>query len=164
MKLYEIPYELDKLIDDETGEITDIQLFNSLNEEVEKKLSYIALTNKNRDADIKAIDDEIERLNKRKEKLKKKNANTSAFIYKFMLENGITKIDSPTIRLSFRKSKSVEITDAAKFLEYLKAKNLTELYKVKTTTSFDKKAIKEWLKDNVSPYAEIIEKENLQIK
>ena len=57
MKLYEIPQEIENLVNEETGEITDPVLFTQLNENMEQKLSYLALMNKNRESDVRALDD-----------------------------------------------------------------------------------------------------------
>ena len=69
MKLYEIPQEIENLVNEETGEITDPVLFTQLNENMEQKLSYLALMNKNRESDVKALDDEIKTLTERKKVL-----------------------------------------------------------------------------------------------
>lgn len=164
MKLYEIPQEIEKLVDEETGKITDPILFSQLNESMEEKISYVALINKNRESDIKALDDEIKALTERKKSLENKVKNTKLFLQNFMLENGIKKIETPKVAISFRKSTSVEVDDAVALLNDFKAKQLTDLYKVKTTETLDKVAIKKWLKDNMSDYCHLEEKQNIQIK
>ena len=164
MKLYEIPQEIENLVNEETGEITDPILFTQLNENMEQKLSYLALINKNRESDVKALDDEIKALTERKKVLENKVNNTKTFLSSFMLENGIKKIETPRVVISFRKSTSVAIDDAVALLNDFKEKGLTDLYKTKVTESLDKPAIKKWLKDNMSNYCHLEEKQNIQIK
>lgn len=164
MKLYEIPQEIENLVNEETGEITDPVLFTQLNENMEQKLSYLALMNKNRESDVKALDDEIKALTERKKVLENKVINTKAFLSSFMLENSIKKIETPRVVISFRKSTSVVVDDAVALLNDFKEKGLTDLYKTKVTESLDKTAIKEWLKDNMSNYCHLEEKQNIQIK
>lgn len=164
MKLYEIPQEIENLVNEETGEITDPVLFTQLNESMEQKLSYLALMNKNRESDVKALDDEIKALTERKKVLENKVSNTKVFLSNFMLENGIKKIETPRVVISFRKSTSVAVDDAVALLNDFKEKGLTDLYKTKVTESLDKTAIKKWLKDNMSNYCHLEEKQNIQIK
>jgi len=104
---------------------------------------------------VSLIDAEISRL----EKLKKKNelliSNLKNRVADAMKEYGIEKIETPTLKLSFRKSESVEITDMAQ----LKGKYYT--YK----PTFDKTAIKNDIKAGiVVDGAILLTKENLQIK
>lgn len=164
MKLYEIPQEIENLVNEETGEITDPVLFTQLNESMEQKLSYLALMNKNRESDVKALDDEIKALTERKKVLENKVSNTKAFLSNFMLENGIKKIETSKVVISFRKSTSVTVDDSVALLNDFKEKGLTDLYKTKVTESLDKTAIKKWLKDNMSNYCRLEEKQNIQIK
>ena len=45
-----------------------------------------------------------------------------------MLENGIKKIETPRVVISFRKSTSVAVDDAVSLLNDFKEKGLTDLY------------------------------------
>lgn len=81
-----------------------------------------------------------------------------------MLENGIKKIETPRVVISFRKSTSVAVDDAVSLLNDFKEKGLTDLYTIKVTESLNKKAINTWLKDNMSNYCHLEEKQNIQIK
>ena len=146
MKLYEIPQEIENLVNEETGEITDPVLFTQLNENMEQKLSYLALINKNRESDVKALDDEIKALTERKKVLENKVNNTKTFLSSFMLENGIKKIETPRVVISFRKSTSVAIDDAVALLNDFKEKGLTDLYKTKVTDHWIKQPLRSGLK------------------
>ena len=70
---------------------------------------------------------------------------------------GIEKIECPTLKISFRKSESIEITNQ----ETLSSEYITE----KTTYTADKVAIKKAIKDGVVfTGAELVLKSNIQIK
>lgn len=164
MKLYEIPKEIENLINNETGEITDIQLFSQLQAKAEEKLAFIGLINKNDESNIKALEEEIKNLAERKKRLENKTKNTKTFIVKMMDELGIDKIETPKVVLSFRNSKAVKIDDEEKLLEDFKAKGFNDLFKTKTTIAVDKTAVKKWLENNRSEYCHLEERKNLQIK
>ena len=69
----------------------------------------------------------------------------------------VEKIDDPTMRLSFRKSTSVDVPDVEKVPK--------EFVKINITKSPDKNAIKAHIKDfGEVPWASIVESKNLQIK
>ena len=76
-KLYDICQELDELIcidygrcvNPETGEILDIEAVNALNIEKDSLIKYFCQEIQNDKADIKAIDDEIKRLQQRKKSI-----------------------------------------------------------------------------------------------
>ncbi|WP_304960271.1 siphovirus Gp157 family protein [Thomasclavelia cocleata] len=161
MKLYEINQEINSLVDEETGEITDIARFQELQLAENDKLEAIAVVLKNNDVDVDALKEEAKNLLDRAKVIENKNTNTKAFLAKYMLEHGIKKIETPKCVLSFIKSSKVVIDDEESFIKKFKG---TELIKEKTTVSIDKIATKNFLKDNMSLYAHIEENQNLQVK
>ena len=83
--------------------------------------------------------------------------NLKKRIVKGMEECGVGKVEDPTMRLSFRKSSSVEVPD----LEKVPAEFVTS----KVTKSADKKKIKDYITDfGPVEWASIKESKNLQIK
>jgi hypothetical protein len=68
--------------------------------------------------------------------------------------HGIEKIDTPLLKLSFKKSESVNITD----LEQI------PLYYIKIKKEADKTAIKSAIKEIDIPGAELVVSQNLQIR
>ena len=64
MKLYEIPQEMEDLIDQETGEVTDPERYMALAREYENGLEYLALQFKNKDAEADALGDLIKNTSK----------------------------------------------------------------------------------------------------
>lgn len=107
--------------------------------------------------EVNAVDIEIKRL----QELKKRNNNAiermETAISNAMQLYGIEKVDSSFLKLSFRKSESVEIVNE----EQLAAKFTT----TKTTTTPNKVAIKEALKRGEVVYGALLSTNfNLQIK
>ena len=145
MKLYEINQEINSLVDEETGEITDIARFQELQLAENDKLEAIAVVLKNNDVDVNALKEEAKVLLDRAKVIENRNENTKAFLAKYMLEHGIKKIETPKCVLRFTKSSSVVIDEEIKF-------------------KIDKKATKNFLKNNMTLYAHVEEKQNLQIK
>ncbi len=143
MNLYNISTEYLKLrneLIESMGELTpELETALTINQEdLEKKGLAYGFIIKNIDNDIATIDSEIERLT-----LLKKSRNNAIDRLKNTLKTAmelfeITKIESPLLKISFLKSKSVEVLD----LKLLDAK-----YKKTSTpepvTTADKKLIKE---------------------
>lgn len=159
MKLYEINQEIENLIDEETGEITDLEKFNQLQETKEQKFENVSLYVKNTESDINAIKEEISNLQARLKAKTKRAEGLKWWLSKAMLDNNIKKIDTPKAKISFRNSKQVIIDDEEAF-----KKEHPELFSTKTTVVPNKTKIKEWLKDNISENCHLEEKQNLQIK
>ena len=74
-----------------------------------------------------------------------------------MQQFGVEKIETPTLKLSFRKSESVEIIDE---------KDVPgNFFETKTVSTVSKTKIKEAIKEGQTiPGAQLITKQNLQIK
>jgi len=141
------------------GEITpeqEIELIINKNELEQKGINYAYLI-KQLDYDCEQIDNEIARLNK----LKKVRANLTDrlknTVSSAMQLYDVEKIETPLIKLSFRNSESVEITNESQ---------LDACFIVtKTVTTPDKKAIKDAIKSGVFVEgATISYNKNLQIK
>ena len=141
------------------GEITpeqEIELIINKNELEQKGINYAYLI-KSLDSDCEAIDAELKRL----QQLKKVRTNLAERL-KDTISNAmnlyeVEKIETPLIKLSFRNSESVEITNE---------KQLDACFIVtKTVSSPDKKAIKDAIKNGeVVTGATISYNRNLQIK
>ena len=151
----------------ESGEGVDFET-GEIKEEVQNAL---ALTQQNLQAKaidygyiIKSLGDELElytkeikRLNERKKQIESLQEKLEENLTRAMQEFGIVEIKGKTIRLSFRKSESVEIVNVDLIPDDFKI--------VKTLIEPDKKYIKQAIKDGVKVEgARIVEKQNLQIK
>jgi hypothetical protein len=147
------------LIEENDGELTPEldQALSITKEEFESKaLSYGFIT-KTFDDTTDVIDKEIKRLQELKQKAAKRSELFKQRLAEAMNEFGIEKLDTPTLKLSFRKSESVEIVDEEKIPEdYLVTKQVTTISKT---------AIKEAIKEGqIVPGAELKQNRNLQIK
>ncbi len=104
-----------------------------------------------------AIDAEIKRLSDKKKYLTNATERLKNAVSEAMQHFGIEEIKAPTIKLSFRKSESVEIIDAGLIPD--------EFMVTKTTQTPDKAALKSVLKDGAEiPGCVLLQKKNLQIK
>ena len=158
--LYHINEELNAINEElmaAQGELTP-ELENKLvitkQELAEKSVNY-ALVILNNQADSNAIDAEIKRLKALKDAIDTTNEKLKEAVSNAMLMHDLTEVKSPLVKMSFRKSKSVHITDEneldASFFEYKRTVNKTAI----------KKAIEG---GELVSGAELIEKDNLQVK
>lgn len=108
MTLYDIDQSLLDLIDTESGEIADMEAFEMLQMERDRKLEGIALAYKNFTAEAKALGEQEKSFAERK-----KAALNKAEKCKKLLDRGLTgqKMETPMVAVSYRKSTAVEITD-----------------------------------------------------
>jgi hypothetical protein len=143
----------------EVGELTpelEQRLTINQNELQEKAINY-GYVIKDADGNITAIDNEIERLNALKKSEERKRNILKERISSAMQFYGIEKVETSTLKLSFRRSESVEIVSV---------EQLPDDYMIKkVTVSPDKSKIKEDIKKGKEvPGAVINENLNLQIK
>lgn len=146
-------------LDAETGEVTNYEpeALDALNCEREAKLEGCALLVKSLEADAKAIKEEEAALKARRSAKERKADYLKRYIAQSMQLFGDSKLETPRAALSFRKSSTVEVLDAAA----LPAEYMT----VKTTSAPNKTAIKAAIKagEEVAGAA-LVERQNLQIK
>ena len=162
MNIYEIKNEYQLIISEiinNDGEITPEQetALQINRADLETKGINYAYVIKQLDADCEAIDLEVKRLNALKKVRSNAVERLKYNITSAMLLFEIEEIKTPLIKLNFRNSESVEITNE----EVLADKFLV----TKTVTTPDKKAIKEAIKlGEVVEGAIISYNKNLQIK
>lgn len=154
MKLYEIDNAIMNCIDGETGEIIDAEKLGALQMERERKIENVALWVKNLKADLDALKAEKEAFAERERNCKAKVESLSKWLT--MALDG-AKFETPKVKISFRNSEAVEITDESAIpKEYIRRK--VEFVP-------DKTAIKEALKSNFQiDGAVIVQNKNIQIK
>jgi hypothetical protein len=139
------------------GEITTEiqQRIDLLAENFEEKAIAYAYVIKQYEGEESLIDAEIKRL----QELKKKSAKVSDYLKErisaAMIEFGLTEIKTPTLKLSFRKSESVEVVNESLLAQ--------QYFNYKPT--IDKTAIKTAIKagEEVAG-ARIVTNQNLQLK
>lgn len=161
MNLYELSSELQNVIeggmvfDEETGEV----LFDSENlEELElafnDKLEGCGLYIKNQLAEIEAMKKEETKLADRRRIKENKVRRLKRYMLEGMERTGTSKLDTPKIYISTRKSKQVIIDDQSKLpSEYLKVKE-----------TVDKAALKKALASGDIAGAHLEENINLQLR
>lgn len=158
MTLYEIDKEIQALIT-EDGEIEDIERFDALAMERDKKIENVGCWVKNLDAEAAAMRKEEIALAERRHRLESKAEKLTAY-----LDHALAgaKFESPRVAISYRKSKAVEIQDEAVFkawaMDYAPA-----LLKVAYT--IDKTGVKNYIASGAEcPCAVIAERQSMQVK
>lgn len=142
--------------DGEVEEGTAAEL-EALKAERAQKLDNVGAYIKNIEADVDAIKAEIKTLQDRAKVKQNKIDRLEDYVAQSLISNNETKFESARVVFSFRKSVSVDITNA----DLLPKKYIVK----KTETAPDKTAIKEALKAGKAVKgAQLVEKQNLQIK
>jgi hypothetical protein len=141
------------------GELTEESAarLDFVREGFEAKASNYAYVIKSFEDNASIIDAEIKRLQAMKKRAENNADRLSDRIKQAMMEFGITKVEMPTIKISFRTSKSVQVED-----ESLIPK---EFMRVKTTEEPNKTEIKKAIEEGkIVTGASIVENINLSIK
>ncbi len=143
MKLYDIPCALEEMIDKETGEISDIEAFQALKMERDRKIEFFALMYKNGISMKKALEEEIKALQARAKSEASKAERIKALLAGVL--NG-ERFETPKCKITFRKTpESVSVDgDAEKIIRWMEG-NLPQFVKVRK--ELEKAEIKAALKD-----------------
>lgn len=151
--LYEINDSIMSLIDEETGEITDIEALNALQIERDTKIENIALWIKNLKADVEMFKAEKQAFEEKQRRAEKKAESLKNYLIGAL--DG-QKFKTARVECSYRSSESVNVTDITIIpTEYLRFAEPTA----------DKTAIKAAIKAGKEiAGAEIVTKSNLLIK
>ena len=163
MKLYEINYAIDGLLNDavdpETGEILfDPEELDKLQLEREVKLESLALAVKNLTAEGRAIREEEIALAERRKSLEKRAERAREYL-EFILQG--EKFRTAKVAVSWRSSKRVTVDEG--FLAWAKRRGKRFL-RMKDPEP-DKTAIREALQSGEKiPHAAMVEETNMQIK
>lgn len=162
MKLYEIQEAVyailsrDEFLDSETGEILDADDLDALDIALADKLEGCGLYIKNSEAMANAIKEEEQRLRERRASLERRIESIKQYM-RGGLELAGGKVETPRIRLSFRRSKAVEILDQGALPD--------EFIRVSVKEDPDKKMILAALKAGQEvPGAALDERLSLQIR
>ena len=153
MTLYEINAAITACVDAETGEVVDFERLVALNMEREQKLENIALWIKDLNAEAAAIKAEKKKLGERQAAAENKAESLKEFLSEQL---GGQKFSTPRCAVSFRRTKSVNVTDLWK---------LPEDYLRYSDPKPDKEALGEALKAGQTiEGAELVEKLSTIIK
>ena len=153
MNLYEIDAKILGCVDVETGEIFDVDKFEELSLTRDAKIENICLWIKNLKAQAEALKAEKESFAQRQKAAETKMESLKRYISTY-LEG--TAFESAKVKVSFRKSESVEIMEGAVIPdEYLRFKE----------PEVNKTGLKIALKSGVKiEGVSIVENQNIQIK
>ena len=144
--IYNIQSEYQQLVNqliENGGELTpELELALQINKDnFHSKSENYAYITKQFDGEIDIIDNEIKRLQQAKKTREKAIERLKANIEMAMNTFEVDKIETPLIKISFRKSESVEVEDV---------NNLPALYKVvKVSETADKLKIKDAIKSGI---------------
>lgn len=159
--LYEINSQIMECIDTETGEILDVERLNALQMERTQKIENVALYIKELKADAEAIKAEAKALT---ERAKQKEATADR------LKQWLTDIldgsafETAKVKLSFRKSQKINISDEYELLSFLEAHGFNDCIKYKQP-EISKTELTKLLKEGQEiPFAVLEASQNLQIK
>jgi hypothetical protein len=162
MNIFNIQTEYQLLVNElieNGGEITpEIELALQINKDnFHSKSENFAYVTKQFDAEMDIIDNEIKRLQQAKKSREKTIQRLKDTIELAMLTFDVNKIETPLIKISFRNSESVEVTDVNDLPNEFKTIKLTE--------TADKLKIKDALKSGMFiSGCSIKSNRNLQIK
>ena len=160
MKLYEIDNNLRALwgkIAEQEGELTesDLQALNDLELAQNEKLEGYGVIIREMQAEIEECDAEVKRIKELAQTKRNKVERLKKYLQEFMLNNEIDKFESIKVKLSFRKSQSLEIEEGAELPD--------DLMRIKKEP--DKTAIKEYIEHGGQLKGVfLLDKQNLQIK
>lgn len=159
MSIYDIDSAIVSLIDAETGEISDEEAFDALQMERDKKVENIGLYFKDLTAEAKAIKEEEDNLAARRKSIENKSERL-----KHLLDYALNgdKFNSPRLKVSYRKSSTVELKEGFTAWAEEHADDLLTYLEPKP----NKTAIKAAIKDGRVPddLATIETHENISIK
>ena len=157
MTLYEIDKQILNMIDDD-GQIADIDAWEQLQLDRNTKIENIGRWIKNLDAESTAIKNEEAVLAGRRKSLENK-----AIQLRKLLEYALNgdKYESPTLSISWRKSKALEIEDEDAFAAW--AQDHAPWF-LRTKIEIAKKDITDALRVGQEiPLAQIVERSNMRI-
>lgn len=160
MNLYEIDREIMSCVDQDTGEILDVERLDTLQMARKDKLEGVALWIKNLEAEAEAIKAEKNALAER-EASKRKKADSLREWLTAALEG--VKMETARVTISFRKSEPVVLQDESAFVVWAVSHH-ADLLTVKPPVP-NKTAIKAAIKGGEDiPGAAIETRQNIQIK
>ncbi len=158
MNIYDINDAILSIVDMETGEIEDEKRYDELQMERMQKVENIGCFYKNLVAEAKAIKEEEANLAQRRKAVENKAERIKALLV-YALKG--EKFESPRLRCSYRKAKSVQVDDS--FVAWAQ-EHANDLLTFNEPTP-NRTAIKAALADGREiEHAEIVTNDSLQVK
>ena len=162
--LYEIDSRLaafEPEVDEETGEILNLEEWEQLNLDRDMKIEGLALQIKDDTEFLKALEDEKKALESRIDSVRARRDKRKDFLASRL--NG-EKFKTTRCAIGWRKTSSVDVFDLDKFKSWAETKR-PELLRVKVTTDPDKTAISNALKAGETVEgARIVERNSMTVK
>lgn len=159
MTIFEIDEAIRNLVDPATGDIASIEDFEALQMERDKKIENTACLFKENAATIAAIREEEKNLAERRRSLERVNERLQNLL-SYELQG--SKFESPRVKVSYRKSKTVEIGED--FVRWAQLNNEDDLL-IWSEPKPNKAAIKDAIEDGREVFdVEIVEHSNMSIK
>ena len=160
--LYEIDAAILAAVDQETGEILDVEKLDALQMERERKLEGVALWVKDLKAEAAAVKEEADKLTARKKALDNKIEAIKTWLLGAL--DG-EKLKTPRCNVYQTHSQRVNIPDEPKLICFLQTLNEPEKFLRFKDPELRKDEIKKALKDGtIIPGAELEETESVVIK
>ena len=158
MSIYDIDDAIMSLVDMETGEIEDEKRYDELQMERSKKIENTGCLYKNLVAEAKAMKEEEANLAQRRKAVENK-AERIKNLLAYALKGD--KFESPKLRCSYRKAKSVQVDDG--FVAWAQ-EHAADLLTYKEPTP-NRTAIRAAIDDGREiEHAEVVTNESLQVK
>lgn len=155
MTIFDIDEAILNLVDEETGEVVDIEALEALEMERDKKVSNIACWIKQLDAEAEAIKAEKKKLADRQTAKENKAKALREFLARVL--NG-EKFEDARCKVSYRRSESVEVADD---IDY----NYIPDEYIKVTKAIDKTAIKTAIKaGHAYKGVQLVQNTSIQVK
>lgn len=143
-------------VDEETGEILNLGALEEATYQFESKVEALALFIEELLGEADTLKAKEQALKERRISKENKAKSLKKYLSDSMLNTGKTLIETDLVRLSFRRSEVVEVSEDFDSEEFMQ---------VKTTITPDKAKIKAAIKSGQGPEGAIlVEKQNLQIK
>ena len=160
--LYEIDNDIINCVDEETGEILDIEKLEALQMERDAKIEGVALYIKQLNAEAALIREEEKKLAERRKKKEKLSTGYAKWLETVL---GGQAFETPKVALAWRASERAEITgdllDLAAYLENIGYESCVKYGEI----TIDKNEVKRLLKQGVKiPGAVLNTYNNLQMK
>ena len=153
MRLYEIDEGIASCIDEETGEVLDIERLESLQIERDKKIENIVFLIENTENDIKGLKEQEAIFAARRKSAEKRRDNLKQYLTQALQGS---KFETVKAKVTFRRSEAVQIDNEKEIP--------ADYWLHKVTDSIDLTAIKEAIKRGKDvPGARIEERLNPQI-
>lgn len=159
--IYEIDQRIMDLVDPETGELLDLEAFESLRMEREQKIEGMALWVKELAATASAIKAEIDTLQERKRAAERKADSLKQYL-SFLL--GGEKFQTPRCTVSYRCSTAVQLDEQEDLVRWLECNGYDHCVSYKSP-EVSKSEVGKLIKSGIPvPYASLIERKSLGVK